>query len=69
MKAAVDGKLPLFVLNPGFPKSSDSADLRDLAEEARETVKVTFTASELPSSKSRNFRSNRKEGNVFEERS
>ncbi|KAI0496925.1 hypothetical protein KFK09_023251 [Dendrobium nobile] len=48
MKAAVDGKLPLVVVNPRFPKSSDSADLRDLAEEAREREKVTFTASELP---------------------
>ncbi|KAL0908308.1 hypothetical protein M5K25_022798 [Dendrobium thyrsiflorum] len=36
MKA--DGKLPLFAVNPGFPKSSDSADLRDLAEEARESL-------------------------------
>ncbi|KAI0504868.1 hypothetical protein KFK09_015822 [Dendrobium nobile] len=47
-KSSVDGKFRRFALNPGFPKSFGSADLGDLAEEAREREKVTFTASELP---------------------
>ncbi|KAI0491826.1 hypothetical protein KFK09_026087 [Dendrobium nobile] len=47
MESAVDGKRALLAVNPGFRKSTDSADLRDLAEEAREREKVTFTASEL----------------------
>ncbi|KAI0508051.1 hypothetical protein KFK09_014185 [Dendrobium nobile] len=47
MEPAVDRKRAFLAVNPRFRKSTYSTDLRDLAEEAREREKVTFTASEL----------------------
>ncbi|KAL0928141.1 hypothetical protein M5K25_000008 [Dendrobium thyrsiflorum] len=62
MEAAVDGKIPLFVVNPEFTKSFGSADLRDLAEErakGRKLPSQRASSRRCFRSKCRNFRSNR----------